>query len=56
MRVLLNTEREGQRQQGRRHGSIRYSRIDATLWQSKEEVKIGVYPGGEDDNIDDLFA
>lgn len=35
---------------------VGHSRVDAALWQSKEEVKVGVYPRGEDDDIDDLFA
>ena len=33
-----------------------HSRIDTALGQSEEEVKIGINPGGEDDNIDYLFA
>lgn len=35
---------------------VEYSRIDAALGQSKEEVKVCVYVLFEDDNIDDLFA
>lgn len=27
--------------------------IDATLWEGKEEMKVGVYAGGENDDIDD---
>ena len=35
---------------------VEYSRINAALRQSEEEVKVCVYVLGEDDNIDDLFA
>jgi len=55
IRVLLSAEKEGRRQRGRRYESVQYSRIDAALGQSEEEVEVGVYMGGEDDDIDDLF-
>jgi len=33
-----------------------YSRVDAALRQSEEEVKVGIDAGGENDDIDDLFG
>ena len=43
-------------QRGGWYDSVGHLRIDATLWEGEEEVEVCIYPRGEDDNIDNLFA
>ena len=56
MRVLLSAEKKRGCQRERRHNYAGYSRVDAALRQSEEEVKVGVDTGGENDDIDYLFG
>lgn len=56
MSVLLSAEKGGDVSEKSSTTVVEYSRIDAALGQSKEEVKVCVYVLSEDDDIDDLFA